>query len=53
MTVAEFCIYLLSHYPSDAKIFIYGGDEEYHSDDYDCETEIWFTEEDKETHVYI
>ena len=33
MTVAEFCIYLLSHYPSDAKIFVYGGDEAYHSDD--------------------
>ena len=53
MTVAEFCIYLLSHYPSDAKIFVYGGDEAYHSDDYDCETDIWFIEEEGKTYVYI
>ena len=41
------------YYPSDAKIFVYGGDEDYHSDDYNCEIDIWFTEENGETHVYI
>ena len=53
MTIAELCIFLLSHYPSDAKVFIYGGDEEYHSDDYNLEGEVWSIEENEETYVYL
>ena len=53
MTVAELCIYLLSHYPSDAQIFIYGGDEDYHSDDYGLDGNIWSTEDNGKIKVYL